>query len=297
MPSERASGRAAKRRGRSHRTAVILADGRRIAARVWTGDGTPVVLLHGVLDSSEGWTAFCRSTSRPCVAIDLGGFGDSDLPRRPSFAGYADDVVSAIDELVDDDFVLVGHSFGGAVATVVAERLAERVRALVLLSPAGFGRIPLAEAISMPGVRTAAEMLMPLALASRPTVSAAYRAVIGNGRAPGNDVLDRVVTRGGRLVPGAVEATKAVVRGGRAAKAFHRRHVAYDGPVVSVWGDHDRMVPLSHAGGLTRALPQAELHVWPGMGHHPQAERPRELADLLEDVCRQADAQPRRLAA
>lgn len=296
MPLRATRGSTRPRRA-ARRTTVHLADGRQLNARVWSGDGVPLVLLHGVLDSSEGWSPFCRSTQRPCVAIDLGGFGDSDLPERPSFGGYADDVVEALDELVDGPFVLAGHSFGGAVATIVAERLADRVLALVLLAPAGFGRIAFAEVISMPGVRNAAERVLPLTLASRPALTAVYRTMIGNGHPPAAEVLDRVADRGGALVPGAIEATKAVVRGGRARSAFSRRSVAYSGPVVAVWGDHDRMVPLSHAGGLTRALPQAELHVWPGMGHHPQAERPRELAELLEDACRRVDGRARQLAA
>lgn len=42
---------------------------------------------------------------------------------------------------------------GGAVATALAELMPERVAGLVLLAPAGFGRIHLAEAVSLPGVR------------------------------------------------------------------------------------------------------------------------------------------------
>jgi pimeloyl-ACP methyl ester carboxylesterase len=298
MPSYAASRRRRRSlRAAPVRTTVRLPDDRQITARVWAGEGTPLVLLHGVLDSSEGWSSFCRLTSRPCLAIDLSGFGDSDLPQRPSFAGYAEDVVAAIEQLVDDEFILVGHSFGGAIATAVAEQLGERVRALVLLAPAGFGRIALAELISIPGVRTAAERLMPLTLTNRATVAAVYRAMIGNGNDPAEDVIDRVLDRGGALVPGAVAATKAVVRGGTSRNAFYRRHVAYDGPVIAVWGDRDRVVPSSHARGLTRALPQAELRIWPGMGHHPQAERPRELAALAEEICGRVERRAQQVAA
>ena len=62
------------------------------------------------------------------------------------------------------DFTLVGHSLGGAVATALAERLRDDVAALVLIAPAGFGRIHLAEAIQLPGVRTVVRHGLPLAL-------------------------------------------------------------------------------------------------------------------------------------
>jgi pimeloyl-ACP methyl ester carboxylesterase len=62
---------------------MLLPDGRRIRARRWAGKGDPLVLLHGQLDSSEGWTEIAESSRRPSVAFDLPGFGGSDLPARP----------------------------------------------------------------------------------------------------------------------------------------------------------------------------------------------------------------------
>lgn len=268
---------------------VTLADGRRLHARVWSGRGTPLVLLHGLLDCAEGWTALCRSTSRPCVAIDLPGSGRSDLPAHPSFSSYADDVVAAIRELTSGEVILVGHSLGGAVATAVAERLRDRISALILLAPAGFGRIPLAEAISIPGVRAVAERLMPLALGNRLAVSTAYRAMVANDADPADELLTRLLDHRGTLVAGAVTGTKAVVRGGLSARAFHRRRVGYGGPVVVVWGDRDRIVPLSHLAGVATAFPHVDARVWRAMGHHPQVERPTRLSRLVEATCRSVD--------
>ena len=62
---------------------LALPDGRRIRARCWPGHGRPLVLIHGLLDDSEGWARLARDTHRPCHAIDLPGFGGSDLPTRP----------------------------------------------------------------------------------------------------------------------------------------------------------------------------------------------------------------------
>jgi pimeloyl-ACP methyl ester carboxylesterase len=78
-----------------------------------------------------------------------------------------------------------------------------------------------------------------------------------------------------------VAATQAVVAAGISKTAFRRRGLAYDGPVVALWGDRDRLVPASHAAGVAAALPQARIEIWPGMGHHPQHERPDELVELM----------------
>lgn len=83
-------------------------------------------------------------------------------------------------------------------------------------------------------------------------------------------------------------ATKAVVRAGVSRRAFSRRVVAYAGPVFVVWGTRDRVVPLGHFDAVRRALPQAQSEIWRGMGHHPQRERPVELAALVARAARRA---------
>ena len=60
---------------------------------------------------------------------------------------------SALDVLGVGRAIVVGHSFGGAVATRFLERNPERVESLVLLAPAGFGRIRIASFAALPGVR------------------------------------------------------------------------------------------------------------------------------------------------
>ena len=134
--------------------AVALPDGRRLSVECWPGDGAPLVLLHGLLDCGVGWKHLAGVMDRPCYAFDLPGFGDSDLPTRNRVSAYAQDVQAALAVLDVHDFTLVGHSLGGAVATGLAERLRDDVAALVLIAPAGFGRIHLAEACQLPGVRT-----------------------------------------------------------------------------------------------------------------------------------------------
>src|SRR5512144_521899 len=95
-----------------------LHDGRRLTARDHRGNGsTPLVLLHGLLDTSIGWDRLAATTRRRCLAVDLGGFGGSDLPARPRIGAYADDVVEGLELLGPERVILVGHSLGGAIAT------------------------------------------------------------------------------------------------------------------------------------------------------------------------------------
>lgn len=270
-----------------------LPDGRMLCARRWPGPGEhTLVLLHGLLDSSEGWTDLCAGFSCPQIAFDLPGFGFSDRPARGSIAGYTADVAYALEVLGGRRFTVVGHSLGGAVAAALAEQMPDRVAALVLLAPAGFGRMQLAEAISVPGVRNLVQAALPLALSSRLAVTAGYMAMVANGAVPDGALLDRVTSRSRNLVDGAREGTRAVVEAGRAADAFHRRRVGYDGPVFAVWGDRDRIVPVSHHKGVRVAFPQAHIQVWRGMGHHPVGERLGDLTALVRRAAAAGRPQP-----
>jgi pimeloyl-ACP methyl ester carboxylesterase len=58
--------------------------------------------------------------------------------------------------------------------------------------------------------------------------------------------------------------------------------VKFEGPVAALWGARDALVPLGHTDAVKSALPQVHLEVWPRMGHHPQRERPAQLARFIE---------------
>jgi pimeloyl-ACP methyl ester carboxylesterase len=279
------------------RRVIELDGGRRLSTRVWAGQGIPVVLLHGLLDGAEGWASLARSLRRPVIAFDLPGFGSSDLPTRPRLSAYADDVVAGLDALGHRSFVLVGHSLGGGVAAAMADRVPERVAALVLLAPAGFGRIALAEAVSVPGVRGLVERALPLALANPLVVTAAYMTMVAHRRVPEPELLQRITRNAFDAVPGAREATRAIVAAGLCQRGFHRRPHVYDGPVRALWGVHDRLVPVAHAEAVERSLPQSRITLWPGMGHHPQRERPDALLRLVAAACRDAESHQRRSLA
>ena len=268
---------------------VTLPDRRRLRVRCWPGRGRPLVLLHGLFDDAEGWDALARDTGRPCYAVDLPGFGASEGPTRPRVSAYAEDVVAGLEALDVSDCTLVGHSLGGAIAAAVAERSAA-VGALALLAPVGFGPIALADWMTLPGFADLWQLALPVALVNPLTVTAAYTTFVAHGRLPSRDLMARLRRRAPRGPSGMRAATVAIAASGHSARGFARRPVAFDGPVAVVWGARDALVPTAHIAALRRALPQAHVEVWNGMGHHPQRERPVALAEFIE---RHASRRPR----
>lgn len=265
-------------------TDVPVGGGRHVRVRAWDGEGLPIVLLHGFCDSSEGWTGVARATPRPCFALDLPGFGGSDRVTRPDLGSYARTIIRACEELGISEATVVGHSFGGAVATAIAVRAPERVRCLALMAPAGFGRLRAAELAAFRPVRELACATMPLVMANPLACTMLYATTLSHRRLPSRELLARAIRHARGIRPGAADALAVLAAMNHRQSRFSRR-LGYRGPVRAMWGERDLLVPPGHATGVTVALPQAQVDVWEGCGHHPQAECPQRLAEFIEGAC------------
>lgn len=88
------------------------------------------VLIHGFMSDSRSWhrvTAELEHRGFRVLAVDLAGHGSSPRSRHYSPGAWADDVVETLQPILSGPPDLVmGHSLGGLVASLVAERLSPR---------------------------------------------------------------------------------------------------------------------------------------------------------------------------
>ena len=154
------------------------------------------------------WTApwagstWQRSIRRPCFAVDLPGFGDSDRPTRNRVSAYAEDVQAAWRRSTFTTSRWSGIRLVALWPPGWQNGCADEVAALVLIAPAGFGRIHLAEAIGLPGVRAVVHHALPLALANPVTAFGVYMAVVGNWHLPEAELAERLRKNAFRWAPG-----------------------------------------------------------------------------------------------
>ena len=104
-----------------------------------TGTGPrTAVLLHGIMSDHRAWhrvTLELVEQGFRVIALDLAGHGSSPRSRRYSPAAWADDVVETLQPLLHHrPDVIMGHSLGALVASMVADRLSPR--AAVYVDPA-----------------------------------------------------------------------------------------------------------------------------------------------------------------
>src|SRR5205814_8027818 len=107
----------------------------RLAATRWPGRGTPVVLLHGLASQRRFWNlVVAELAGLPLLAFDQRGHGSSDRP----VGGYdpatvAGDLAVAMDAVGWSRAVVVGHSWGAAVAASYGAEHPDRTLAVVCL--------------------------------------------------------------------------------------------------------------------------------------------------------------------
>ncbi len=127
------------------------ADSRDVHLLEWSQDGVPLLLLHGFGNEAHIWDDFAPAIAPHyrTFAMDHRGHGDSDWDPegRYDHDSMVRDVESVTAALGIERLVLVGHSLGGRIATLFADRNATRMAGLVLvdigpdLDPRGVTRI------------------------------------------------------------------------------------------------------------------------------------------------------------
>ena len=105
-----------------------------------------IVFVHGYAGVAETWEHQLNTFSRDyrVIAADLRGHGQSDAPyTQYTMPELVDDILSIADTLkLPEQFVLVGHSFGGSICVEFARAHPERLEKLILIATAGEYPLP-----------------------------------------------------------------------------------------------------------------------------------------------------------
>lgn len=226
------------------------------------GDGSPRVLaLHGWGRRGADFRQSLHDL--PALAPDLPGFGASPAPDFVIGAeGYAD-IVAQILDVFDGPPVLVGHSFGGRVAVCLAAKMPERVGPLVLTGVPLVRRAPKPPSTGYRIIRKLNEFGLfsddRLEAERQKRGSADYRAANGVMR----EILVKVVN-----------------------ESYEDQLKQIASPVKLIWGENDKEVSVTTARVAERFLPDSELNILEGVGHHVPLEAPDDLRLAIDSVMR-----------
>lgn len=253
---------------------------RRIGIRRTPGRGHPVVMLHGLMDSSLSWDPFAQALSRPTYAFDLPGFGESSTAGDELYK-WRRLYTKALDQLEIDSCFILGHSLGGAIATTIASASPERVRGLLLMAPAGFGPLPLAQVLGRPEVEFVLGRTAPAAMRFKPVLRLAYSNIFSHHHDLSDDLANRLLAGREEMIPGIRNGMHIL----RDLSHEHFSQSDYEGPVEGLWGEYDRLVPPERSiEGVLEVFPEARAEVLEGIGHHPQEEDPVRTLEWISEA-------------
>jgi len=247
------------------------------------GEGAPLVFLHGIASDHLYWQGQMRSFAKRfrCLAPDNRDAGQSKPAEAPYTMGdLAADVAGLLEALGLPDAHLVGSSLGGMIALELAVAHPALVRSLFLVGTLG-----------------RADHWFNATLDTYSHIRRQVADTAGFLEA----LLPWLVSHRFFESPSKVEWLQGFLRQSanpQKIDGFFRQFEAIRGhdvlerasaircPVLVVVGEDDLITPPRYAEQLAKRIPQAKLHVLPGVGHSPVLEDPRGFNRLLDEFLR-----------
>ncbi|XP_050305853.1 (Lyso)-N-acylphosphatidylethanolamine lipase-like [Anthonomus grandis grandis] len=288
--------------------------------KIWTillnedAKKTPLVMLHGFAAALGFW---CKNfdeiaQDRPVYAIDLLGFGRSS---RPNFAKNHETSeqqwVNALEEwrkeVKLDKFILLGHSFGGYLATSYAINHPDRVKHLILADPWGFGEKPNDLKPKM-WIRVLLVVLYPLTClnplatvrAAGPFGPALIKKLRGDIAARYEDsfedtnVITDYIYQCNSQHPSGESAFHSYLNGFAWSKSpLINRSDKIDKnlPITVLYGEHSWVdkKPGSLLQEMRQSTSYVNVDIIPSSGHHLYSDQPEIFNKYVVETCRIAD--------
>jgi pimeloyl-ACP methyl ester carboxylesterase len=258
----------------------LLIEGVRLHVRD-TGlvDAPAVILLHGFgssLHTWDGWAQMLDGNYR-VVRFDLPGFGltGPDPTGDYSDARSTDILIGLMNALSIPRATIVGNSMGGRIAWTFAALHQERVDKLVLVAPDGFASLghPYGVAPEVPLMARLLPYFLPKAF-----LRASLRPAYGDSTAMTDERVERY--RDMLLAPG---VRKAIVQRMTQNVLVEPQPLlrSIRASTLLLWGESDAVVPFTNAADYEKAVGNAKVVSFAGLGHLPQEEAPAPTVEAV----------------
>ncbi len=235
-------------------------------------EGTPILLIHGFGGDCLGWlfNQEALSEGHTTYALDLPGHGGSS---KNVGDGGLDVLVQAVVDFMEAQGIakahLVGHSMGGAVSLAMAMRHGDKVASASLLAPAGLGGD-----INMDFINGFIDQKRAKKLRGVLEMLVADPGMITG------EMVEEVIKF--KRLDGAAEALGTLrdsLFGGGAQKTFEAAQLSgISVPLLAIWGEEDRILPVSQADALPDSAQVSRLA---GTGHLPHMEKASEVNEAI----------------
>src|SRR6267154_1518361 len=257
-------------------------------------DAPPLILIHGFISSNLVWNEVflpLAGAGFRVIAPDLPGYGYSDKPVDGEYtiAAQALAVLGLMDRLEIDRATIVGASYGGAVAALLALDCPERVAKLVLVGAVSNDEPKQKLLLRLASVPLLGDLATPLFLGSRWILRKRTADVY---RRLGLPIDERKLEARHHLLETA-NTHRAMIRTVRrwSANRISREASLIRQSTMLVWGEEDTHIPISEAFRLRDAIPNSRLTVFRNCGHLPPTEYPEKFVEVVAGFCKAGETQ------
>lgn len=248
------------------------------------GNGNPIVLIHGLLGSSENWrnNIDALAGNASVYAIDLVNMGKSQRVNA-GLVATANRITLIMDALNLDGADIVAHSHGGAVALMLAALHPKRVRRLILFAPANPYSRSSDVMVRIYSTRWGGLLAWMLPYLPARIQRVALGSMYGGPSRVADRCLQEIVA--GLRNPDTLRHVLCIIRCWCAEMAKLEAAIqrVRRKPMLLVWGDHDCTVSLKSAKELNRKLRASELVLIPDCGHSVFEENPQESNRIVAE--------------
>ncbi|MBP7337980.1 alpha/beta hydrolase [Niveispirillum sp.] len=270
--------------GRPNSRHIDLSGGVRLHYLESGAANAPVVfLVHGFGDNAfswDGWTQVLSATHR-VIALDLPGHGmtqaPSDFPAAPD--RYADLVEELAGTLGLGRIAIAGNSLGGAVSWQLAVRHPDRLSHLILVDAGGWPSATLKDpplAFKLMRYQWGRDFIA--SIDNKPLIREGLKRDVVDQSVLTEDFIQRWADL--QRLPGHRPILMSLKPGALAAS--NELLFAIKVPTLILWGAEDQIIEVDGAHKFKAAIPQAELVIYPAVGHLPQWEIPaKSAADVV----------------
>ena len=235
---------------------------------------TPLVFVHGFMGGSDQWDDQRAAFASPLetIAVDLPGFGANAALEAPTtIAGFAQWVITTLNDWGVEQFHLLGHSMGGMIAQEIATQEPDRVQQLVLYGTGAQGVLPgRFETIEVSKHRAQCDGARKTAR----RIAATWFLERENAQA--FETCAAIAER---------SSLQAVFSGLDAMQAWSgvSKLETIQAKTLVIWGDQDRTYPWTQTAQLWNTIKDSRLAIMPGCSHAAHLENPALFNQLLRD--------------
>lgn len=243
-----------------------------------------LVLIHGFAAMKENWAFWMQKlpTDWHLLVPDVPGLGESQYHEGACYRyeSQAQRLSEWLSGYATDNLHIAGSSMGGAIASILAHRLGQPPRSLTLLNSAGIPEHGDVD-IDAPFESDRDAILIPQDWAG------VYR--MFNSVGTGKPTLPGLAMTGllGPDLLNRRQSLRHIFNDMLADALAPARYLGQNTPPLQVqWGDKDVITPTRCVNWFRTATPDADVHVFRGVGHLPMLENPARSAKVLETFIR-----------